>query len=318
MAFPFIAFPDSNDQQSLGLLLDRRFSVPTASHSYMDPFFENEAHHFIQATMLARRLSLSSSLEQSLMQPRTHVEVQMPTDHPPFPFMFPVDQDSFSTMLNGSYPMEYTIINPTDLSQTDTLPKKIPALHHSGTSPTELEEVSEAIPNNVKPEMVATSASPEELEESATELEEPLLESPTTLEADPEPGFDVLDSMQVHSPPARNRRNSNSQESTRLDRFRATDSELQLLTAVFAKNPFPSASLREKTAEKLGLTSRQVQFWFQNRRATLKSKGIHVLKPKKGASTATPRLCDGHRKRPSLSLLSEDAPFFFVETSDEQ
>ncbi|KAJ3028573.1 UNVERIFIED_CONTAM: hypothetical protein HDU68_001372 [Siphonaria sp. JEL0065] len=223
--------------------------------------------------------------------------------------MFPVDQDSYSTMLNGSYPMEYMTINPSLL--TATVAKEIPAYQNS-TSPTEL-ELLEATPNSSEPEIAATSSSPEGSDDSGTELEEPQLESPTL-----EPGFDVLDSMQVHSPPARNRRNSSSKESTRSNRFRATDSELQLLTAVFAKNPFPSAALREKTAEKLGLTSRQVQFWFQNRRATLKSKGIHVLKPKRGASTATPRLFDGHRKRPSLSLLSDDAPFFFVETADDE
>ncbi|KAI8828211.1 homeobox domain-containing protein, partial [Chytriomyces cf. hyalinus JEL632] len=53
-------------------------------------------------------------------------------------------------------------------------------------------------------------------------------------------------------------------------RFKATEAELPILSAVFEKNPFPSAVLRQKLADRLGLESKQIQFWFQNRRATLK------------------------------------------------
>ncbi|ORY52331.1 hypothetical protein BCR33DRAFT_631163, partial [Rhizoclosmatium globosum] len=55
------------------------------------------------------------------------------------------------------------------------------------------------------------------------------------------------------------------------NRFKAKDNDLKCLMAVFEKNPFPSVSLRKKLAERLGLEQKQVQFWFQNRRATLKS-----------------------------------------------
>ncbi|KAI8612677.1 hypothetical protein BC830DRAFT_541158 [Chytriomyces sp. MP71] len=64
-------------------------------------------------------------------------------------------------------------------------------------------------------------------------------------------------------------------------RFKPTQAELSLLLGVFAKNPFPSTSLRKKLAEKLNLEPRQIQFWFQNRRALVKATGVVLQKPKK-------------------------------------
>ncbi|KAJ3233376.1 hypothetical protein HDU81_002309 [Chytriomyces hyalinus] len=57
------------------------------------------------------------------------------------------------------------------------------------------------------------------------------------------------------------------------NRFRATPSELHLLLSIFERNAFPSRILRQKLAEHLRLSVRQVQLWFQNRRASLKSNG---------------------------------------------
>ncbi|KAI8839416.1 Homeodomain-like protein, partial [Chytriomyces cf. hyalinus JEL632] len=54
------------------------------------------------------------------------------------------------------------------------------------------------------------------------------------------------------------------------NRFKAKDNDLKCLMAVFEKNPFPSTALRLSLAKKLNLEAKQVQFWFQNRRATLK------------------------------------------------
>ncbi|KAI9351227.1 hypothetical protein BDR26DRAFT_850701 [Obelidium mucronatum] len=63
-------------------------------------------------------------------------------------------------------------------------------------------------------------------------------------------------------------------------RFKATEMELDFLYAEFERDPFPSAADRNRIAESLGMEARQVQFWFQNRRANAKAKGI-VLTPAK-------------------------------------
>ncbi|KAI8834283.1 Homeodomain-like protein, partial [Chytriomyces cf. hyalinus JEL632] len=55
------------------------------------------------------------------------------------------------------------------------------------------------------------------------------------------------------------------------NRFRATPSELNLLLSIFERNAFPSRILRQKLAHHLRLSVRQIQLWFQNRRASLKS-----------------------------------------------
>ncbi|KAJ3031973.1 UNVERIFIED_CONTAM: hypothetical protein HDU68_009074 [Siphonaria sp. JEL0065] len=101
---------------------------------------------------------------------------------------------------------------------------------------------------------------------------------------------------------------TNNNSSDKKNRFKATEAELPILSAVFEKNPFPSAVLRKKLADRLGLEVKQIQFWFQNRRATLKINGIHVIKPKK---TSTPSA--SFKPKPALSPLTEGNPYFFVE-----
>ncbi|KAI8612678.1 Homeodomain-like protein [Chytriomyces sp. MP71] len=96
-------------------------------------------------------------------------------------------------------------------------------------------------------------------------------------------------------------------DTNRPARFKPTEAELVMLTAIFQKNPFPSASLRQKLAERMGLDIKQVQFWFQNRRATMKISGIHVLKPKRGNNASM------DKKRTSMSPLSKDSPYFYVK-----
>ncbi|KAI8612680.1 homeobox protein EgHBX4, partial [Chytriomyces sp. MP71] len=54
-------------------------------------------------------------------------------------------------------------------------------------------------------------------------------------------------------------------------RFKPTEEELEVLSKIFQKNPFPSVAMRTKLAERMGLTTKQIQFWFQNRRQTMKS-----------------------------------------------
>ncbi|KAI8828207.1 hypothetical protein BJ741DRAFT_713757 [Chytriomyces cf. hyalinus JEL632] len=128
---------------------------------------------------------------------------------------------------------------------------------------------------------------------------------------EPEPGLDILMASPPTSPATliHARRHSVATDLTRPARFKPTEAELVMLTAIFQKNPFPSAALRQKLADKMGLDIKQVQFWFQNRRATMKISGIHVLKPKRGNSVSL----NGDKKRASLSPLSSDSPYFYVK-----
>ncbi|KAJ3069430.1 hypothetical protein HDU98_007491 [Podochytrium sp. JEL0797] len=130
---------------------------------------------------------------------------------------------------------------------------------------------------------------------------------------EPEPGLDVVMSTPPSSPMQIQARRASLDSGNKPGRFRPTETEFVMLTTIFQKNPFPSASLRKKLAEKMALDMKQVQFWFQNRRANMKTAGIHVLKPKKGNSGCF----NFTKKRMSLSPLSADSSYFFVESGRE-
>jgi Homeodomain len=53
-------------------------------------------------------------------------------------------------------------------------------------------------------------------------------------------------------------------------RQRATPDQLHILEEAFAVNPSPNAKMREIIAERIKMTERSVQIWFQNRRAKMK------------------------------------------------
>ncbi|WVW86903.1 hypothetical protein I302_108958 [Kwoniella bestiolae CBS 10118] len=53
-------------------------------------------------------------------------------------------------------------------------------------------------------------------------------------------------------------------------RKRADDSQLTILNDVFEKTAYPSTEERDSLAKQLGMTSRSVQIWFQNRRRAVK------------------------------------------------
>ncbi|KAI8968357.1 homeobox domain-containing protein, partial [Mycotypha africana] len=50
-------------------------------------------------------------------------------------------------------------------------------------------------------------------------------------------------------------------------RKRITPDQLHILTELFQQTDTPNHDLREKIAKKLNMTNREVQVWFQNRRA---------------------------------------------------
>ncbi|KAJ3069429.1 hypothetical protein HDU98_007490 [Podochytrium sp. JEL0797] len=145
-----------------------------------------------------------------------------------------------------------------------------------------------------------------------------------------EPGFEMLDSFPptptVMSPPTSPDKNTataagspstSTSPSTAKPRFKPTETETTLLSTIFQKNPFPSTPLRLKLAHRLGLEPKQVQFWFQNRRAILKSFGVHVVKPKRGEGwmndDGVTHVMMGVGKK-KVEVVGLGVPFFFVET----
>ncbi|KAJ3031970.1 UNVERIFIED_CONTAM: hypothetical protein HDU68_009071 [Siphonaria sp. JEL0065] len=126
-----------------------------------------------------------------------------------------------------------------------------------------------------------------------------------------EPGLEILADFQ-NCEKALYRRRSSFQG--RFTRFKPTEAESDVLCAIFQKNPFPSVYFRQTLAEKMGLDIKQVQFWFQNRRATFKSQGIHVLKIKKGEEEQEVEV-EISKRKVSLTPLIGESPFFFVEKS---
>jgi len=55
-------------------------------------------------------------------------------------------------------------------------------------------------------------------------------------------------------------------------RNRISDNQSKSLWVLFKTNPYPNTNQRNKLANKLGLSARVVQVWFQNRRQALKEK----------------------------------------------
>ncbi|KAI8613257.1 hypothetical protein BC830DRAFT_1133090 [Chytriomyces sp. MP71] len=99
-------------------------------------------------------------------------------------------------------------------------------------------------------------------------------------------------------------------------KFKPTEHQLSTLISVFEKNPFPSAALRTTLSEMLRIQPKQVRFWFQNRRATYKINGVHVLKPRKTKSgdVKVPVLVNGKDgQEVDLAPISSENPYFYVE-----
>ncbi|KAI9339400.1 hypothetical protein BDR26DRAFT_862358 [Obelidium mucronatum] len=108
-------------------------------------------------------------------------------------------------------------------------------------------------------------------------------------------------------------------------RFKATEEELTYLLTIFENNPFPTTKIRSEIAERLGLTEKQILFWFQNRRATLKTNGIIAVKPRVGNPGTTAALAFKKKggsggslpgkstEALSMSPLSVSNPYFFVK-----
>lgn len=61
------------------------------------------------------------------------------------------------------------------------------------------------------------------------------------------------------------RKSTLTQQQKNQKRQRATQDQLVTLEVEFSKNPTPTATVREQIADKINMTERSVQIWFQNR-----------------------------------------------------
>ncbi|CAJ0834571.1 11460_t:CDS:2, partial [Entrophospora sp. SA101] len=92
------------------------------------------------------------------------------------------------------------------------------------------------------------------------------LESATAI--DVTPSTDLTSPIDVTSPSNTAAVDDNGQQSSqKVKRKRITQDQLIDLMSVFEKTDTPSYDVREKLAKKLKMTNREVQVWFQNRRA---------------------------------------------------
>lgn len=74
-------------------------------------------------------------------------------------------------------------------------------------------------------------------------------------------------------------KSKHSSSSTSKKRTRATPEQLAVLEETFVSNTSPNSKVREQLAEKLNMSERSIQIWFQNRRAKVKTiqKRAHQL-----------------------------------------
>ena len=67
--------------------------------------------------------------------------------------------------------------------------------------------------------------------------------------------------------PARHKKSTLTQQQKNNKRQRATPQQLRILQSEFMINPTPNAIAREEIGQKIDMTERSVQIWFQNKRA---------------------------------------------------
>ncbi|ENH64477.1 Homeobox-leucine zipper protein ROC3 [Fusarium oxysporum f. sp. cubense race 1] len=94
------------------------------------------------------------------------------------------------------------------------------------------------------------------------------IDSPQDEEEDDLDDDDMLDGEAEHSAQTPAER---AAARRKMKRFRLTHQQTRFLMSEFAKQPHPDAAHRERLSREIpGLSSRQVQVWFQNRRAKIK------------------------------------------------
>jgi len=93
-------------------------------------------------------------------------------------------------------------------------------------------------------------------------------------------------------------------------RWHVVQSELRILESVFESDPTPSRELREKLALDMGVTPRQVQVWFRNRRQRVRCGQPPPKRATetKSSKTASPVQADAPASPPLSLLLGSSSP----------
>ncbi|KAI9339087.1 hypothetical protein BDR26DRAFT_862603 [Obelidium mucronatum] len=125
------------------------------------------------------------------------------------------------------------------------------------------------------------------------------------------PHMQFLDFTPPSSPTLQPVERRNSRGDNSKTRFKPNREQFDILMVLFQQNPFPIKAVRNKLAQDFECSEKQIRFWFQNRRATLKTNGIHVCKPKSADSQALP--LRNRRTGGPLVQLSSESSYFFVE-----
>ncbi|KAJ1918955.1 hypothetical protein H4219_002311 [Mycoemilia scoparia] len=85
-------------------------------------------------------------------------------------------------------------------------------------------------------------------------------------------------------------------------RRRTTKEQYEVLEGTFRTNPKPSSEMRRNLASRLSMTAREVQIWFQNRRAKAKNHAAKKLAAEAGVVTTA-----GGNERPTNSTPTASA-----------
>ncbi|KAJ2689101.1 hypothetical protein IWW39_001740 [Coemansia spiralis] len=85
-------------------------------------------------------------------------------------------------------------------------------------------------------------------------------------------------------------------------RRRTTKEQLSLLEGTFEHTPKPSSELRKSLASNLCMTAREVQIWFQNRRAKQKNINMRATSATKTSADCSPVLSPADTSLPSDKL----------------
>ncbi|KAI9287596.1 homeobox domain-containing protein, partial [Umbelopsis sp. AD052] len=100
------------------------------------------------------------------------------------------------------------------------------------------------------------------------------------------------------------------QPSKKAKRKRITPEQLVDLLALFEKTDTPSFEVREKLANQLNMTNREVQVWFQNRRAKVNRARLNAMNAENAQSQHRTSSSPYHRRSHSHSYSLPPTPAY--------
>ncbi|KAJ3226923.1 hypothetical protein HDU78_010159 [Chytriomyces hyalinus] len=251
------------------------------NHNYNYYNYNNQQHLTIASAPSSYHSSFSSGaslsleallIEHGLLQPTAAAAAAATTTSPQLHYLETGPQ--YNTFMSPGTTYQ-SVKSPSPMEQYTVVSQYMTAPRHLASSPT-----SSAIA--VAPAAAAAAANEKSTRKSSKS---------TPME---EPGMDIVHhAMKTPINPNLRIQRRSSSSTAAMDevstgstdgkpvRFHPTPCELQTLVGVFEVNPFPSRVLREKLAQHMGITMRQIQLWFQNRRAFKKAAGLTFTRPLK-------------------------------------